>query len=577
MRYHLLACDYDGTLAHDGTMSAETAEALRRLRATSREIVLVTGRRLDDLQQVCPALDLFDLVVAENGGLLYTPRARESELLAEAPPAAFVEALRARGVTELAVGRVIVATWEPFAGLVLETIRELGLELQVIFNKGAVMVLPSGVNKATGVLAAVARLGLSPHNAVAVGDAENDHALLAACECGVAVANALPALRDRADLTTSADHGAGVAELCARLAATDLAELAPALTRHDLALGADVATGVPVPLPAYGGSLLVAGTSGAGKSTAVTGLVERMADAKVQHVIVDPEGDYSSYDRAVVLGDAHRAPTVEEVMDALKRPDTNVVVNLFGLSLELRPAFFAALLPPLRELRARRGRPHWIVVDEAHHLLPASVPGPALGPADLAGMILVTVHPEHVLPAAIASVALVMAIGNTPSETLREFAAAAGAAAPPSEPGPLPPGEALVWRRLSPEAPQRIRPAPPRIERQRHVRKYVEGDLGPEKSFYFRGAHGQLNLRAQNLLLFLQIADGVDAETWLHHLRRGDYSRWATEAIKDDALGAEIAEIERTRRDDPTGAQGRADVRRAIEARYTAPASPSRA
>ena len=109
---------------------------------------------------------------------------------------------------------MIVATWEPHeAKPSSKTIHDLGLELQVIFNKGAVMVLPSGVNKATGLAAALAELGLSPHNAVGVGDAENDHAFLRVCECSAAVANALPAVKDTADIVMKGDHGAGVAEL----------------------------------------------------------------------------------------------------------------------------------------------------------------------------------------------------------------------------------------------------------------------------------------------------------------------------------------------------------------------------
>lgn len=574
VRYHVLACDYDGTVAHEGRVDADTVDALNRLRATRREIVLVTGRRLDDLQSVFPALELFSLVVAENGALLYTPHCREAEPLAPPPPAAFVETLRARGVDDVAVGHVIVATWQPHEGIVLDTIRALGLELQVIFNKGAIMVLPSGVNKATGLRVALSRLGVSPHNAVAIGDAENDHALLSACECGVAVANAVPSLRERADLTTNADHGAGVAELCARLGATDLAELAPKLTRHDLSLGSETSTGRPVLLPTHGGTLLIAGTSGGGKSTAVTGLVESMAEAGYQHLIVDPEGDYSSYERAVVLGDAHRAPTVEEVVDALKNPETNVVANLFGLALELRPAFFAGLLPVLRALRARRGRPHWLVVDEAHHLLPGSEPTPVLTPADLENIILVTVHPEHVAPAAIRAIKVVMALGKAPSETLREFARAGQTPAPPGDVEPLAAGEAIVWDRSRKADPRRIHPIAAKLERQRHVRKYVEGDLGAEKSFYFRGPRGALNLRAQNLQLFLQMADGVDSETWLHHLRQGDYSRWARTSIKDDALATELAEIEASADDDPAGTRSRADIRRSIESRYTAPAAP---
>ena len=574
MRYHLLACDYDGTTATDGRIDAATADALRRLRDSGRKIVLVTGRMLPDLQSVCPDLSLFDLVVAENGALLYSPSSREIHALAEPPSATFIAALARQGVTGVAVGTVIVATWHPHEATVLDTIRSLGLELQVIFNKGAVMILPTGVNKATGLNAGLERLGFSRHNAVGVGDAENDHALLAACECGVAVANALPALKERADLTTGNDHGAGVVELCGRLLASDLSELAPRLARHDLILGTDVETDEEVRLPAYGSTFLVAGTSGGGKSTAITGLVEHMFERQYQHIIIDPEGDYSTYERAVVLGDTHRPPTVAEVIDVLHKPESNVVVNLFGLPLDQRPQFFAELWPGLRDLRARFGRPHWIILDEAHHLLPGSrEDAPAELASDLKGVILVTVHPKHVMKPVLAAVDLAMAIGSTPAETLREFAEGAGVAPPPlGEIGALPPGEALVWRRDATGAPRRVRSIAPRTERQRHVRKYTEGDLGPEKSFYFRGPEARMNLRAQNLQVFLQLSDGVDVETWMHHLRAGDYSRWVRDSIKDEQLASELAEIEAAPGESSDGRASRAAVKRAIEARYTASA-----
>jgi HAD superfamily hydrolase (TIGR01484 family) len=176
MRYLVLATDYDGTLAHNGQLDEPTIVALERLRASGRQIFLVTGRELDDLQRVCTRLDLFDQVVAENGALLYLPASNQEQVLGESPPEAFVSALQARGVAPLSVGRSIVATWEPHETTTLEVIRDLGLELQVIFNKGAVMVLPAGVNKASGLQAALVAAKLSPHNVVGIGDAENDHA-----------------------------------------------------------------------------------------------------------------------------------------------------------------------------------------------------------------------------------------------------------------------------------------------------------------------------------------------------------------------------------------------------------------
>jgi phosphoglycolate phosphatase (TIGR01487 family) len=222
VRYLALCCDYDGTLAEESKLSPAAIDALARVRATGRKILLVTGRILEDLQSVCSRLDLFDRVVAENGALLYNPATREQRLLSAPPPEVFVQTLRERAVEPLALGRVVVAALQPHEAIILQTIRDLGLELQVIFNKGAVMVLPSGVDKASGLAAALQELNLSPHNIVGVGDAENDLAFLAACEIGVAVANALPRLKEAADFVTAGACGAGVVELIAELLQTDL-------------------------------------------------------------------------------------------------------------------------------------------------------------------------------------------------------------------------------------------------------------------------------------------------------------------------------------------------------------------
>jgi len=209
MRYLALCTDYDGTIAHHGKVDKPTLAALEELRASGRKLVLVTGREIPDLEGVCDRLDLFDLVVAENCVVIYRPANRETRSLVDPPPARFVEELKRRGVERISVGQCIVATWQPFEKVVLETIRDLGVELQVIFNKGAVMVLPGGVNKAFGLKAALEELGISLHNTVGVGDAENDHAFLSICEFSAAVANALPAVKETADLVLEADHGAG--------------------------------------------------------------------------------------------------------------------------------------------------------------------------------------------------------------------------------------------------------------------------------------------------------------------------------------------------------------------------------
>ena len=241
-------------------------------------------------------------------------------MLAPAPPEAFVARLRERGVHPLSVGRSIVASWEPMQDIVLETIRELGLELQIVFNKGAVMVLPSGVNKASGLAAALAECGLSPHNVVGIGDAENDHAFLAMCGCSVAVANALDSVKAEADLVTSGARGDGVRELIERLLENDLADIVRASPRHRIPISAAEQRDEFFLRP-NGGGLLVAGISGGGKSTLVTGILERLTETGFQFCVVDPEGDYSELEDAVVLGDARQQPRIPELLDILRRPD----------------------------------------------------------------------------------------------------------------------------------------------------------------------------------------------------------------------------------------------------------------
>src|SRR5437764_8324054 len=141
MRFLVLATDYDGTLAHDGRVTTETLQALGRVRESGRKLILVTGRRLGELIETFPELDTsFDMVVAENGALLYVPRTKEEKVLSEAPSHLFVEALHRRYVSPLSLGHVILATLDTEKDKVLDAIQQLGLELQVTFNKGALMI-----------------------------------------------------------------------------------------------------------------------------------------------------------------------------------------------------------------------------------------------------------------------------------------------------------------------------------------------------------------------------------------------------------------------------------------------------
>lgn len=222
MHYLALATDYDGTIAHDGIVDADTLAALRRARDSGRKLVLVSGRELEDLFATFDHMDLFDRAVLENGALLYHPATKETRQIAPAPPEQLVDRLKAAGIP-LSVGRSILATVVPHEHAVLAAIRDLGVEWHVIFNKGSVMALPSGVNKATGLAPALAELGIPAERVVGVGDAENDHAFLRMCGLSVAVGNALPSLKETADVVTAGARGAGVTELIDRLLADDFA------------------------------------------------------------------------------------------------------------------------------------------------------------------------------------------------------------------------------------------------------------------------------------------------------------------------------------------------------------------
>lgn len=459
MRFQVLACDYDDTIATHGQVAAATLAALARLRASGRRLLLVTGRELDDLQRVFAHLQLFERVVAENGALLYCPANRATRCLGAPPPAAFVEALRARGVAPLSIGQVIVATREPHETAVLEVARDLGLELQVIFNKGAVMALPAGVDKGTGLQAALDDLDLSPHNAIGVGDAENDHAFLRRCECAVAVANAVPMLKQQADLVTRGDGGAGVVELIERLIANDLIDLAPRLARQGILLGTR-ATGEEIRLAPAGGGILIAGPPGSDAPAVAATLVERLIQRAYQVCLIAPTAGFDGLAGALTFGGARPAPVIEEIAQALAKPAAHAVVNLRGWSPADRPAFCGRLLARLQALYAQTGRPHWLVVDAAHHLLPATwEPAPPAG----GRFVLISARPERIAPAALAAIDTVIAAGAAPQQTIEAVCRALGVPVPAVGPGT--PGEVVVWERHAAAPPLGVRVAPAQLAR----------------------------------------------------------------------------------------------------------------
>lgn len=537
IRYKIFVSDYDGTLAKHGKVSDKTVQALLELKETQRITVLVTGREMKDLKIVFPAYDLFDYIIAENGAVIHFTENGKEELLGPSPDPAFIESLKAADVSPLSVGKVIVATWVPHDKTVLELIKKSGSEHQVIFNKGAVMVLPPGINKATGLSALLHHLNMSLHNVVAVGDAENDTALLQASECAVAVKNAIPPLRSSADFVLSHDNGEGVLELVDQLKSNDLNDLALKMTRHKLLLGKRTDNEKDYVIDPHRSGILLSGSSGGGKSTFAASFTERLAEKNYQFCLIDPEGDYLELPNVMTVGNEKSLPTMEEIETLLINPENNVVICTLSVPFTDRPAFFFKLLELLLELREKYAHPHWILVDEAHHFLNVNNESQPL-PDRFMNFLFISNAPEQLLPEVIRRVGMIVLVGHKPAGLLKKITQAQkrkSLSAPTLEKG-----EALVWDVENDKVGTTISFNLPKSRPHRHKKKYAQGDL-KDKSFFFTGKEKKLNLKAGNLVMFAHIAKGIDDDTWRYHLNRKDFFYWFRDSIKDDDL-AKIAE-----------------------------------
>jgi hydroxymethylpyrimidine pyrophosphatase-like HAD family hydrolase len=274
MRYTALACDFDGTIADNGRVRDEVISSLEDVSRSGRELILVTGRMLDELLDLFPQVGMFSRVVAEDGGVLFNPRTETVQTLAEAPPTSMIAELQSMNVNPLYIGRVILATWRPNESAAMDAVRRTGYEHQIIFNKDAVMIVPPGVNKASGLRIASQELGFSLRNTVGVGNAQNDYAFLRECEFAVAVGDAVDVIKESADWVTQGNAGDGVIELASDLVENDLCSREDGQRRSGVRLGVRH-DGSAIRFVPNRQNVLVSGPSGAGKSHAILGIVER--------------------------------------------------------------------------------------------------------------------------------------------------------------------------------------------------------------------------------------------------------------------------------------------------------------
>lgn len=373
MRYVVLAAGFDGTLARDGRCDERCIDALRGLSATGRKLILVTGRELRRLLEIFPEARIFDYIVAENGAVLHRTATRQSEILGQAPPEILLQELRRQRIAPVSVGSSIITTKAEYLDPVREVLRKLKLHLdyELVTNDEALLILPPGIDKASGINEALGELGVSRHNLVAIGNAENDLPLFASAEHAVAVNNAGEAVKQAADRVTESGYCDGFLELARDLIATDLAASAPR-RRVVLGKGEDQRD---VTLSPCQDSLLVSGTDEAARTMVCNRLIEQLLEQDYQCCIIgadrntpvaSPRGafaDMSSW------GDAHEAPRLTDVLTALEQPTHSTEINLAALPPETRPVFIDALLLQLQALHDRTGRPHCILVHHAHRSL----------------------------------------------------------------------------------------------------------------------------------------------------------------------------------------------------------------
>ncbi|OGL15545.1 MAG: hypothetical protein A3F92_02855 [Candidatus Rokubacteria bacterium RIFCSPLOWO2_12_FULL_71_22] len=551
MIWKALACDYDGTIASNDRIGAEALAALRAARAAGLRLILVTGRTFFELLRVCETIDLFDAVVAENGGVLYFPARGVLRDHAPPPPPRLLAELDARGIP-FQVGRVIVGTWRAEEARVRDTLRTLGMRMAIAYNRAAVMLLPPGISKGDGVRQAVRALGLAHHDVLALGDAENDLDLFAACGWTGCPVNAVPELKDRADFIFPGENGSGVARA---IAGPILGNLLPVARspRHRLAIGWVAETAEPVEIPERGVNVLIQGDPLSGKSWLAGVLIERLLGRRYAVCVVDPEGDYQVL--APVPGVSWFETRSLQTWDhALERfdhdPAACVVLDLSTLEQERKAALIAAGFGLIRERRRRAGPPHWLVLDEAHYWLGKDgVPDGALGVEDK-GLCLVTYCASRLRPSVLAAVDVFLLARTAAAaqlDCLREVLARVPADTADLAavlPG-LPMGEFLLLR-TEPAGPRtRTFTAAPRMTSHvRHLGKYADGRLPEARRFFFRAPDGRLVATAGSLGEFFQGVGIVGDDVLAFHAARGDFSRWLLEVFADRELGRYLAKLE---------------------------------
>ena len=548
MKFSVLALDYDGTIARDGQLDPDVRTAIGEVRSRGIAVVLVTGRILSDLRRVAGDLDFVDAIVAENGAVLAfsggNPR-----LIGQPVPPVFLEELRRRGI-EFSAGQCVVEFDAAWAVPILAVIRDLELPLVLLFNRGRLMVLPQAISKGVGLREALMMLRLSPHNALAIGDAENDHDLLAVCEFGVAVGWGSKALRARADDVLSGDGPSAVAGYI-RKAARDVRLPPERIDRTRLVIGT-TEDKYPLTLAMRGRNVLIAGDPRSGKSWVAGLTCEQLILQGYSLCVIDAEGDYRTLELlpgVVVFGGDTPPPELPDLARVLRHPYMSVVVDLSHVTYREKVGYLNTLLPMLASLRRTTGLPHRIVVDEAHYFL--HEPNVReLVDFDLGAYTFVTYRLSDLHCDLRRAIEGIIVKRTTDLREVRTLLAMAGSMNAESEWASILAGLAVDEAVLLPgieEAGGKLRRfqlSPRTTMHVRHKAKYVDLQLIEEQGFQFTDNGKLITAPARTLNEFVALLETLPVSVLDGHARRGDFSQWVGEVFHDHVLASDMRKVE---------------------------------
>jgi len=562
MQFKVLALDLDGTIAMNDKVELKTLQVLRDAKKEGFAMVLVTGRRLIDIDQMGPFEELCEAVVAENGAAVYFPSTDTVTLPFGSLASEIVEGLEKLDIP-IDRGMAIISTWVPHDKNVIEALSATGYSASLEYNKGAVMVLPPGATKGTGLNIALKELGYSQRNVIAFGDAENDRSLFEQAELSVAVANASSGIKELAGIQLEEPNGQGVRNFIKRLIKGITPKKIRVQPRRKLTLG-HFTNGKEMsihPLVLTTGNLGIFGVSGSGKSWLAGLIAEKLLLLEYQICLIDPEGDYrgvKAFPNTLLIGGSDSLPpNSSEVSTLLEYSNMSLVIDLSQYKLAEKINYVDDLLTTLSNLKERRGKPHWFLIDEIHYFCQDDdqpITRLLVDRMNAGGFTIVSYEPSLIAPSLIKKLDHLMLTRIERKEDMDLINAYAVDHHLPlcdfAELKVLSNNQAYFFIKDGAiecgenQGVVQFDSTSKKVPHIRHLHKYLRAPLPNNKQFYFHQSNQKgPALRATSMYDFLRIIPQVPWDTINYHLLRGDFEKWIEYTLHDSELAKRIHKI----------------------------------